>query len=766
LDTGLTILMMLGVPVALCLATGSPISQLHGQASLLLRAAVLSAWALWLWCAIGVLAGVVTRLRTRDLAITEGTRRLERISIALAGVIMTVSAWALPGAGGAPIPSHPATHVTASSTQTPGPAAALPADTTATYQVQVGDCLWDIAERLYGDGDLWPLLANANLGSLMSDGEVFVNPSLIMPGWELRVPAAAPISPAAPAPAVAESPAPEQLRQTGAKGHPASLSLDVRGASSTDAAVMIAPAAGVGLLLFALLRRKLRRDASRRGDESAAAVDLALAADRMRSVPLASMAEQAVWLADEDGVLDRPLLLGLASSGARLFGGSEACWTAPAGELLGQAPFVDHAPALIISLGEHRETSWSLVVPRGCDAQLSGDQADELLDLTLGLQGELAWGARVLLVDDARDLVRTALTNDEGTLIVCRSPRGPSSPDGAIHITTVEDADITITSNTTVIGSLGIEFPSNRLAIEEPSLGASRPLDADRLESAGSPDRDDRCDQEITEHRGEVVSVVDQSEVVVRLLCSEPRIEGGLSPVEPKRARRATELLAYLSLHHPQPITSDRLRSRVLGTSTADAASKTLFNVSSSIRSALGTHDGEPLFPRATRNGLYRSGPHITCDISLMKEWTEAADAADDDDAAIACYRAALDLIESEPLATVLVGYEWFDAEGHRGQLESCVERSALSLAALALDHGLAPLAEKAIAKARIVVPYSESLAEMAIEVAGAQLDTDGLHRAFRELTRVIDDLDPGRSPRPAVEERYLELQSTLADRP
>lgn len=32
----------------------------------------------------------------------------------------------------------------------------------ATYQVEVGDTLWEIAQRFYGDGTKWRLIANAN----------------------------------------------------------------------------------------------------------------------------------------------------------------------------------------------------------------------------------------------------------------------------------------------------------------------------------------------------------------------------------------------------------------------------------------------------------------------------------------------------------------------------------------------------------------------------------------------------------------------------
>jgi hypothetical protein len=57
--------------------------------------------------------------------------------------------------------------------------------------VQDGDCLWSIAQRFLGAGDLYPEIARLNYGRAMGDGEVFTNPALIMPGWQLLLPAGA-----------------------------------------------------------------------------------------------------------------------------------------------------------------------------------------------------------------------------------------------------------------------------------------------------------------------------------------------------------------------------------------------------------------------------------------------------------------------------------------------------------------------------------------------------------------------------------------------
>ena len=98
--------------------------------------------------------------------------------------------------------------------------------------------------------------------------------------------------------------------------------------------------------------------------------------------------------------------------------------------------------------------------------------------------------------------------------------------------------------------------------------------------------------------------------VDVRLLTMTPRLDGLAEPLPPNRVRRAVELVAYLALHAPDVVTGDRLRTRVLGSTDADAASKTLFNVAHAARRALGTDaDGNPLFPSGTRAGRSTSCP-------------------------------------------------------------------------------------------------------------------------------------------------------------
>ena len=70
-----------------------------------------------------------------------------------------------------------------------------------------------------------------------------------------------------------------------------------------------------------------------------------------------------------------------------------------------------------------------------------------------------------------------------------------------------------------------------------------------------------------------------------------------------------------------------------------------------------------------------------------------------------------------------------------------------------------------AIERARLVLPYSERLAIAAMEAASLLGDIDGVRRAFGDLGTIVDELDPGAWPVPALEERFSELARAARER-
>lgn len=248
--------------------------------------------------------------------------------------------------------------------------------------------------------------------------------------------------------------------------------------------------------------------------------------------------------------------------------------------------------------------------------------------------------------------------------------------------------------------------------------------------------------------------------VEVRLLTAIPRIDGLVEELPAKRARRTTELVAYLALHQPDPVTSDRLRTRVLGSADADAAAKTLFNTAGAGRRAMGRDSSGDLFlPAASKTGHYRVSPLVTVDVTRASSLVVAAEASDDPEQSMALLRAALDLVEGEPLAGILSGYAWWSAEGHERRVAATLVDGACRLARLAVGSGYLDLARWGLEQARLVEPYSEALTRVAMQVAAEAGDADRLRREWVECQRRVDELDPGSLPSEATERIYADLR-------
>ena len=238
-----------------------------------------------------------------------------------------------------------------------------------------------------------------------------------------------------------------------------------------------------------------------------------------------------------------------------------------------------------------------------------------------------------------------------------------------------------------------------------------------------------------------------------------PRLDGLREALPPNRTRRAIELVAYLTLHHPDPVTSERLRTRVFGSADADAAAKTLFNIAHAARRALGNDShGEPLLPQGGRDGLYRISDEVTVDAERAIALVAQGARADHAELAMASYRAALELVEGEPFSTTLAGFSWWETEGHGGRVTSALVEAACALAALAAESEYFELARWGLDQARLVSPYSEALSRAAMEVAAAEGDADRLRREWHDCRRLVDALDPGCSPSARTEALYGEL--------
>ena len=749
------------VPAVLVLIVGNPLSGGLGHTwqpasrDALFGLAV-AAWIAWAACTSQLVRGVVLHVREGEVRPVGIVSPLDRVAARIAvGVLALTTAGTplvLASGAGAVTPT-----VVAAVVHPSQPTASL-APTVQAHTVQPGEGLWRIADAILGDGADWMQIAALNLGRDMGGGRRFVDPDHVEAGWRLRLPSEA----LRPDPGHRTSRAPDRLPEL--------------------------VALGCGSLACAALARRSRRRhraAPFIGDNdlpllgramSEAAVDTDALLQRFPSVPALEAFEVAncVLARSLEERDDAPRIRtacvspdGVTFSTAEESGDAPdgfvpvnggAAWRIGHAELDSRGASFPYAP-IVFPVGDDEEGTWLVALGPGDVLPVLGESAPSLLRAARAAAESWAWSDHVRVTDDPTD---PELERRSVPVLYFGDP-GALRPETARHVAVVTIAPVAATDLTVLV--------DRRAATLHPMGRVLRP----HLQSADTADLISELVAPPTDPHG--VPALDlrpvpaqlqastgpasltPGPVDVRLLTVTPRLDGLAEDLPPNRARRAVELVAYLALHQPDVITSDRLRTRVLGSSDADAASKTLFNTAYAARRAMGADPaGSPLFPGATRNGLYQLSSHVTVDV--QRATTLAAEAKTHDDAqlAMAHYRAALDLVEGEPLANALSGYSWWEAEGHGARIAAVLVDAACCLAGLATEAGLFDLARWGLEQARLVEPYSEALSRAAMELAAAAGDADRLRLEWRECLRRIDALDPGATPSLRTETLYGEL--------
>jgi DNA-binding SARP family transcriptional activator len=781
------VLTFLAVPAVLVLVVGNPLSGGLGHtwqpaSRDALCVLVAAAWVAWAVCCAQLVRAVVLRVRRGEVGVRAGASMMDRIAARIALGVVAVTTLGVPVvlSSGAGATTPAAAHVGVPTTPAGRTAgrATLPASPAArAYFVQPGDTLWTIADTHEGDGADWTSLAVLNLGRDMDDGTRFVDPDHLRPGWRLGLP-----------PAGGDRSSDAALKDR----RPA------RGALPDHLPELVA--LGVGSLACAALARRTRRrrEHCRLADLpelppplSDGAIDAATLLNRFDRVPALDSFEAANCLLgrvlhereapvpDMQAVCVGPagvtfLLVSPDLDAPPGFTSTEdgAAWRVDHHSLRDPAPFRPHLP-VVLPVGDDDEGTWLIPLGPGGVLPLLGESGPMLWQTARSVQESWSWADQVLVTDDpdepARALSQPAATGPATTppVLFFGDPTHLSR-EVADQTAVVTTAAVAATGVTVLVDRHGASIhPVGRLVrphvftgalgahVEElvarPQGPSDHPATADRSPVAPSA-RATRS--EVTGPAALFPGPID-----VRLLTTTPRLDGLAGDLPANRARRAVELVAYLALHHPDVVTSDRLRTRVLGSSDADAAAKTLFNTAYAARRAMGVDDkGDPLFPGASRTGLYHVSPLVTVDVHRAVALADEGRACADSTLAMAHFRTALELVEGEPLANALAGYSWWEAEGHGGRIAAVLVDAACRLAALAVEAELFDLARLGLEKARLVEPYSEGLSRAAMQVAAAEGDADRLRREWMECQRRVDALDPGSSPSPRTENLYGEL--------
>jgi len=766
------------VPAVLFFVVGDPLSGGLGHAwRPLPRDALcvlaLAAWLAWAACCAQLVRVVVSHVRHGEVSAPRGVSVMDRIAARIAiGVLALTSVGAplaLSSAAGALTP--PSNSHVGAGPLAPAPPGVERAAARATHAVQPGDTLWRIADDRLGDGADWTAIAALNLGRTMAGGARFVDPDQIRAGWRLHLPLA-----------------------TGARDeHPPPAATANHGAARPGDHLPELIALGLGSLACAALARKARRrhrndpfngDLGIGDPVSDDTVDAATLLRRFADIPALGSFEAANCLLgrtlEGDPAGQKVCAICVSDTGVTFW------LTAPHDQAPvgfepvqdGAAWFVDHAALgeqdlstpyvpLALPVGDDTEGTWLVALGPGDVLPVLGEAAPSLLRAMRSSAGAWAWSDLIAVSDDsaAHLSAPTAGRRTRHQLFFGNPASVP--PEMAPRSAVVTTAAVAASNLTVLVDGQGATLhPMGRVLrphLQSTEVAAAM---AELVAARGEGDDDSgraETERDPTPAAGDGTSALSPGRVDARLLTMTPRLDGLCEDLPPNRARRAVELVAYLALHGADGITGDRLRTRVLGSSDADAAAKTLFNVAYAARRAMGVDEhGDHLFPPGSRTGVYQVSPHVTIDvhraIALATEGRAQADPA----VAIAHFRAALDLVEGEPLANALSGYSWWEAEGHGGRIAAVLVDAACSMAVLAADGGHFELARWGLERARLVEPYSEALSRAAMQLAAAEGDADRLRFEWRECQRRVDALDPGSSPSTRTESLYGALSRRI----
>ncbi len=767
------------VPAVLVFVVGNPLSGGLGHAWRpaprdALCALTLAAWLAWAACCAQLVRAVVVQVRRGDVASLGGASFVDRLAARIAVGVLALTTFGAPLAlsSSAVRPRQARIEhsgVVAASELVVAPNSPSFSSSEWTHTVQAGETLWSIANDHLADGADWTALAALNLGRDMTDGTRFVDPDHVQLGWQLALPG------------------------------------DARGAHRDPTGTPSVPishlpeliALGLGSLACAALARRAR--SRRRGRLFADDLDCALLSD--------GATDAATLLCRFEGIPALPAFEAASCLLARSLEGRHACpairaicvsssgvtfWLAETGadapdgyvpvsdgaawhvdhatlERYGREPFPPLNP-IVLPIGDDKEGTWLVPIGPGDVLPLLGESAASLWRAARSAVGAWAWSDTIVVTEDPDD---PELLSEVGTdPLVARHllffgdpadlPAGVAQRIAVVTTAAVPASDLIILVDRqgATLHPMGRVVRPHLQSIE--ATGHLEELQTAPVGPTAAPPG--QSGPAVRRPRDVQKAPLTPGPVDVRLLTMTPRLEGLRDELPPNRARRAVELVAYLALHQPDVVTSDRLRTRVLGSSDADAASKTLFNTAYAARRAMGVDEhGELLFPTGTRHGLYQVSPQVTVDVHRALAFAAEGKAQVDGDRAIAYFRAALDLVEGEPLANALSGYSWWEAEGHGGRIAAMLVDAACRMATLATDAGHFDLARWGLERARLVEPYSESLSRAAMQLAAAEGDADRLRLEWRDCQRRVDALDPGSSPSPRTESLYGELSRLVS---
>jgi hypothetical protein len=342
----------------------------------------------------------------------------------------------------------------------------------------------------------------------------------------------------------------------------------------------------------------------------------------------------------------------------------------------------------------------------------------------------------VFLLGDPADLTAAA------RMTIAAAVSGPSL--GGCHIVALADR--------VVLEPSGIALRPCGLSVEHEGA-VQCALDERSLIPVGAtePARDD--DRVVGAEGAEAIS----GPVEVRLLTLTPELVGLPRRLPNDKSVRITELIAWIALQGESGTTGAAMLEHSIAGATA---SKTLYNMISAARNALGTDSsGARRLMRDTSTGVYRLSVEVTVDVLRFEQMAVCGVKARDPKIAAQLCDAALSLIDDTPVGNGIGRYGWWASnwESRVGRLATKAARRLVELA----EQGIidAEVARRGIERARLAAGGEEELHRVAMELEAWAGNLDRVEREWQLACAHAEELDPGCAPSDATEALLLTLR-------
>jgi hypothetical protein len=242
--------------------------------------------------------------------------------------------------------------------------------------------------------------------------------------------------------------------------------------------------------------------------------------------------------------------------------------------------------------------------------------------------------------------------------------------------------------------------------------------------------------------------------IEVRLLTFTPQIVGLAEPLPSNMAVRITELLAWLALQGTKGTTSASMLDHGIVGATS---TKTLYNVISAARAALGTDaSGASRLIADRSTGTYRLADDVTVDVLRFVQMAERGIDAEDPHAATELCRAALHLIDDTPVGNGSGRYGWWSSmwEARIGRLAT---KAAGRLGELA-RHGVIDLevARTGIERARLAADGEGELHRVVMVLEAWAGNDERVEREWQAACAQAEQLEAGSVPSAATESLFV----------